>query len=158
MLRKVLVSIFYIICLHSSYAMARDVFAGDWYSCRLDSDFRHDVIHIDRRGSDYEILREYGGSYSYSGHGVLKNNTLRFLGCSYFRDEAMDGCNPKQPTQQFNLKKSLLKRDVKNLEVSLKNSEWIQINKSTSFELVTGECERLSQQKYFDKYGWPKKF
>ena len=112
-----------IICmliLNSSLVFSGDDFVGDWFSCDIkrDNDPRaNKALHIEKEGQIYSVLIEEGSTpNTYLGRGKYINGQLRVKGCSYYRDEPMDGCDIKSPSVNFKLKKSDLKRKYKNLD------------------------------------------
>ena len=140
--------------LKSSLVFARDDFVGDWFSCYINDSRANRALHIEKEGQIYRVLIEEGSTpNTYLGLGKYANRQLRVKGCGYYRDEPKDGCDIKNPSVNFKLKKSDLKRKYKNLDLSLKNAEWIRSTKQNEYR-----CRILSEQLDFDKDGWPKDF
>ena len=144
-----------------SVAFSEDTFVGSWFACYVEfgnSPRGSSVLQIDKKDSIYSVLIQDGSPKSYFGSGKLVRGQLLVRGCNYYRDEAVDGCDVKKPPLNFRLKKSDLKRKYKNLNLSLKKSEWILMKTEQSLDTLMARCNQLADEKNLDKDGWPKKF
>jgi hypothetical protein len=104
------------------------------------------------------LIEEGSTPNTYLGRGKLINRQLHIKGCGYYMDEAENGCDITNLSNNFKLKKFDLKRKYKNLDISLKNAEWIRINKESGPDKLSNRCRELAEQQHLDKDGWPKDF
>ncbi|WP_168173456.1 hypothetical protein [Polaromonas sp. A23] len=81
--------------------------SGTWVSCDPRAPWSYAVLSVDREGSAYRWLAEWGSPYSASGTAVQLGSALVLRGCSSYRGDLRDGCDRDNPPVFDTLKKKI---------------------------------------------------
>lgn len=119
--------------------------SGTWLSCNPGAPWRYTVLSVDREGSGYRWLAEWGSPYAASGSAVRRGNALELRGCSSYRGDVSDGCDRDNPPVFETLEKSDLERYRKFLTpADLRRARWVRVmGPASGWERLAKQCDKL---------------
>lgn len=127
--------------------------SGTWVSCDPQAPWRYTVLSVDREGSAYRWLAEWGSPYAASGTAARRGSALVLRGCSSYRGDLRGGCDPDNPPVFLTLEKSDIERYRKSLtRADLRRARWVRaIGRGKAWEELVKSCVDLIEKMRVDQ-------
>lgn len=125
---------------------------GTWISCNPQAPWPYTVLSVDREGREgnaYRWLAEWGSPHAASGTAVPRGSALVLRGCSSYRGDLMDGCDPDNPPVFATLEKQDLERYRQALtQADLRRARWVRAaGRGKAWEGLVNSCLKLIEKK-----------
>jgi hypothetical protein len=127
-----------------AFVGAADV-SGTWISCDPEAPWHYTVLSVDHDGGAYRWLAEWGSPYAASGSAVRRGSALELRGCSSYRGDLREGCDPDNPPVFLTLEKNDLERYRKVLtQADLQRARWVRATgRGKAWEGLVNSCLKL---------------
>jgi hypothetical protein len=122
--------------------------SGTWISCDPEAPWHYTVLSVDREGSAYRWLAEWGSPYAASGTAVRQGSALVLRGCSSYRGDVSEGCDRENPPVFLTLEKNDLERYRKSLtQADLRRARWVRaVGRGKAWEDLAKSCVDLIEK------------
>jgi hypothetical protein len=131
---------------HGLTSFAAEPLEGMWLTCIPEiGRSPYSLYSVVRDGSGYEVSKEWGQMYSSSGRVTRVGKALVFRGCTYYRGEPVDGCDPQHPpvvSKNFTTPKPM---KAPNVASAFKRGEAVRTN-AGSWQKLAAQCEAFAQK------------
>lgn len=132
---------------HSLTSFAAEPMEGTWLTCIPEIAGRapYSLYSIEREGSGYQVSKEWGQAYSSSGRATRVGKAWVLRGCTYYRGEPTDNCDPENPpivSKNFTSPKPMKAR---NVTTAFRRGEAIRTSDG-SWQKLAARCEEFVQK------------
>jgi hypothetical protein len=139
---------FLVAAMFPAFVGAADL-SGTWISCDPKAPWHYTVLSVDRDGSTYRWLAEWGSPYAASGSAARRGSALELRGCSSYRGDLRDGCDRDNPPVFLTLEKSDLERYRKVVtQADLRLARWVRATgRGKAWDSLVNSCLKLVEKK-----------
>jgi hypothetical protein len=122
-------------------------YAGQWFKCSPEWKSRYNfvLVEITSNNGGYVWLAEWGVPYAANGVGRIdERGNLVLRGCTSYRGNRDEECDPDSPLIFATLPKSLLEKPARPINQSLQQGKWLR-TKGNAWKKLATLCAKLAE-------------
>lgn len=131
---------------HGLASLAAEPLEGVWLTCVPEiGRTPYNLYSVERDGSGYHVSEEWGQMYSSSGRVTRVGKAWVLRGCTYYRGDPTDNCDPQNPpivSKNFTSPKPMKAR---NVATAFRRGEAIRTSDG-SWQKLAAQCEAFVQK------------